>query len=52
MKDLVIYEMHIRGFTQDVSSGVKYKGTFAGVIEKIPYPKELGVNCVELLPLF
>ncbi len=52
MKDLVIYEMHIRSFTRDESSGVKHKGTFAGVIEKIPYLKELGVNCVELLPIF
>ena len=51
MKDLIIYEMHVRGFTKDESSGVRYKGTFAGVIEKIPYLKKLGVNCVELLPI-
>ena len=52
MKDLIIYEMHVRGFTKDESSGVRYKGTFAGVIEKIPYLKKLGVNCIELLPIF
>ena len=51
-KDLVIYEMHVRSFTADESSGVKHRGMFAGLIEKIPYLKELGVNCVELLPVF
>ncbi len=51
-KDLVIYEMHVRGFTANENSGVKRKGTFAGLIEKIPYLKDLGVNCVELLPIF
>lgn len=50
-KDLVIYEMHVRGFTQDQSSQVQYPGTFAGVVEKIPYLKQLGVNAVELLPI-
>lgn len=50
-KDLVLYEMHIRGFTRDPSSGVKYPGTYLGVIEKIPYLKELGVNALEILPL-
>lgn len=52
MRDLVIYETHVRSFTKDNSSGVKYKGTFAGLIEKISYLKELGINCVELLPIF
>ena len=52
MKDLIIYEMHVRGFTRHESSGVKNKGTFAGVVEKIPYLKNLGINCVELLPIF
>lgn len=52
--DLVIYEMHVRGFSQHPSSGVApdARGTFAGVIEKIPYLKELGVTAVELMPVF
>lgn len=52
MKDLVIYEMHVRGFTNDESSGVRNRGTFSGVVEKIPYLKKLGINCVEFMPLF
>lgn len=52
INDLIIYEMHVRGFTQDPSSKVKYPGTFLGMIEKIPYLKWLGVNAVELLPIF
>ncbi len=52
MKESIIYEMHVRGFTQSGSSGVEHPGTFAGVIEKIPYLKELGVTAVELLPVF
>ena len=52
MEDLVIYEMHVRGFTYDPSSGVKCPGTFAGIMEKIPYLKELGINAVELMPVF
>lgn len=52
MKDLIIYETHVRSFTKHNSSNVKYKGTFAGLIEKIPYFKELGINCVELLPIY
>ncbi len=51
LEDLIIYEMHVRGFTRHPSSGVKYPGTFAGIREKISYLKELGVNCVELLPI-
>lgn len=50
--DLVIYEMHVRSFTQHNSSGVKRNGTFAGIVEKLPYLKELGVNCIELMPIF
>ncbi|HEX2621573.1 MAG TPA: alpha-amylase family glycosyl hydrolase, partial [Phototrophicaceae bacterium] len=50
--DLVIYEMHVRGFTQHPSSDVKFPGTFAAIREKIPYLKELGINCVELMPIF
>lgn len=52
IEDLVIYEMHVRGFTQLQSSGAKYPGTFAAIREKIPYLKELGVNCIELMPIF
>lgn len=50
----VIYEMHVRGFTRHPSSGVApdKRGTYAGLIEKIPYLKELGVTAVELLPIF
>lgn len=50
----IIYEMHVRGFTQHPSSGVspEKRGTYAGLIEKIPYLKELGVTAVELLPVF
>jgi glycogen operon protein len=51
-EDLVIYEMHVRGFTRHPSSGAKFPGTFAGMRQKIPYLKELGVNCVELLPIY
>ncbi|MGN0333734.1 MAG: glycogen debranching protein [Lachnospiraceae bacterium] len=52
MSDLIIYELHVRAFTQNPNSGVKNRGTFAGVKEKIPYLKELGINAVELMPVF
>lgn len=52
MSDLIIYELHVRGFTKHESSGVKHPGSFAGLREKIPYLKELGVNAVELMPIF
>lgn len=52
IEDLIIYEMHVRGFTRHPSSNVKNPGTYAGIIEKIPYLKKLGINCVELLPIF
>ncbi|HKN99010.1 MAG TPA: glycogen debranching protein GlgX [Pseudonocardiaceae bacterium] len=52
LRDLVIYELHVRGFTRHPSSGVAAPGTFAGLVEKIPYLKRLGVNCVELMPVF
>jgi isoamylase len=50
----IIYEMHVRGFTRHPSSGVaeQKRGTFAGLIEKIPYLQELGITAVELLPVF
>jgi isoamylase len=51
IEDLVIYEMHVRGFTQHPSSDVKYPGTFAALSAKIPYLKALGINCVELMPI-
>lgn len=51
-QDMVIYEMHVRGFTRHESSGVKNPGTFAGLLEKLPYLKKLGVNTVELMPVF
>lgn len=50
-KDLIIYEMHVRGFTNHPSSKVSAKGTFQGIIEKIPYLKDLGVNAIELMPI-
>ncbi|MBF0564177.1 MAG: glycogen debranching protein GlgX [Nitrospirae bacterium] len=51
LRDSIIYEVHVRGFTRHPSSGVKHPGTFAGLIEKIPYLKDLGVTAVELLPI-
>jgi len=52
--DLIIYEMHVKGFTMRPNSGVSEgrRGTFAGVIDKIPYLKELGITAVELLPIY
>jgi len=52
--DLIIYEMHVRGFTRDPSSGVPAvrRGTFSGIVDKIPYLQELGVTAVELMPVF
>jgi len=52
--DTIIYEMHVRGFTRRDNSGVaaEKRGTFAGVIEKISYLKELGITAVELMPVF
>lgn len=52
--DLIIYEIHVVGFTMDESSGVssQNRGTFAGIVDMIPYLKELGVTAVELMPIF
>jgi isoamylase len=52
LADLVIYELHVRSFTRHPSSAVKHPGAYAGLVDKIPYLKELGVNCVELMPIF
>lgn len=51
-EDMVIYETHVRGFTKHESAGVSHPGTFAGLLEKLPYLKKLGVNAVELMPVF
>ncbi|NLL70735.1 MAG: glycogen debranching protein GlgX [Epulopiscium sp.] len=52
MEDTIIYEMHVRLFTQHSSSNVKQRGTFQGILEKIHHLKELGITSVELLPIF
>ncbi|RAL53718.1 hypothetical protein DM860_015446 [Cuscuta australis] len=49
-RHLVIYEMHVRGFTKHKSSGTEFPGTYRGVVEKLDHLKELGVNCIELMP--
>ena len=51
LSDTVIYELHVRGFTADPSSGVASPGTYSGVVEKIPYLRSLGVTAVELMPV-
>ncbi len=51
MEDLIIYEMHVRGFTK-MAEDVEAQGTFRGIEEKIPYLKELGINAIELMPIF
>ncbi|MBF0317087.1 MAG: glycogen debranching protein GlgX [Nitrospirae bacterium] len=51
LRDSIIYEVHVRGFTAHPSSQVKAPGTYAGIVEKIPYLKELGVTAIELLPI-
>jgi len=52
MSETIVYEMHVGGFTKSPTSGVAHPGTYEGVIEKIPYLKELGITAVELLPVF
>jgi isoamylase len=52
IEDLVIYEAHVRSFTRHPSSGIKAAGTFEGMREKIPYLKALGINCIELMPIY
>lgn len=50
--DSIVYQLHVRGFTRHASSQVEHKGTFLGIVEKIPYLKELGVTAVELMPAY
>lgn len=50
--DTIAYATHVRGFTKDASSGVRHKGTFLGIKEKLPYLKELGINQLELMPVY
>ncbi len=52
MEDTIIYEMHVRGFTKHPTSGVANPGTYDAIRERIPYLKELGINCIELMPIF
>jgi glycogen operon protein len=52
INETIIYELHVGGFTRSPNSGVQHPGTFAGIIEKIPYLKSLGITAVELLPIF
>ena len=52
LRDSVIYELHVRGFTRHESSGVDHPGTYQGLVEKIPYLKELGITAVELMPVY
>lgn len=51
-EDVIMYQLHVRGFTMQKNSGVRHKGTFRGVIEKLPYLKELGVNQLRLMPCY
>ena len=52
LKQMIVYQCHVRGFTKHESSKVKYPGTFSGVTEKIPYLKELGINTLFMMPVY
>ena len=52
LSDMIIYKLHVRGFTMSKGSGVLAKGTFRGLAQKIPYLRELGINAVELMPVY
>ncbi len=52
LEDVIMYTIHVRGFTRHTSSMVKYPGCFEGITEKIPYLKELGINQIELMPAY
>jgi isoamylase len=52
VEETILYEAHVRGLTQSPTSGVRHRGTFAGLVEKIPYLKDLGITAIELLPVF
>ena len=52
LKQMIVYQCHVRGFTKHESSNVKYPGTFSGVTEKIPYLKELGINTLFMMPVY
>jgi glycogen operon protein len=50
--ETILYKLHLRGFTKHESSNVLEKGTFLGLLRKIPYLKELGINCIQLMPIY
>lgn len=50
--EVIAYSLHVRGFTRHGSSGVKHKGTFAGIVEMLPYLKELGINQIQCMPVY
>ncbi len=50
--DTILYRLHVRGFTKHVSSKIKHKGTYLGIVDKIPYLKELGITMIELMPAY
>lgn len=52
LSDLFIYRLHVRGFTKDSSSKVEHKGSYLGILEKIPYLKDLGVTMIDLMPAY